>query len=117
LGPWFSINAVPRLTATNTLYVGAFRRRVKREEMAALGLSLLTSEASDRWSERVRNYPDGLLKFEPSDYSNLLVPSPRTGSGTVRVYCTAVGHLLAGRCNDARSIADAWVQSGRCERP
>src|SRR5262249_48945916 len=106
--------AVPNLTATNTLYVANFRESATRQEMARVGLSMLSSEVFDQWVALGRKYPDGLLKLEPSDLSSLLVPKPvAKKSGAIRAYRYAVKLLLSGRSQDARALADNWVEGIR----
>ncbi len=116
VGPWICLNRAPGLSATNTLYTVHFHQRLSHSQRAAWALSLLCSHAIDQHSELGRRYSDGLLKFEPRDVMNLIVPVPpaRPAEAT-RVYREAVRALLAGALNTARRFADLYVlgsQSG-----
>lgn len=109
VGPWFSINRCPQLTATNTLYVGRFRAKQSVTSMAAWGLALLSSRVFEQWKQRARIYPDGLHKMEPSDLKNLMIPRPGAIKGALKAYRVAVELLHGKKPELARSYADSWL--------
>ena len=106
---------MPRLAATNTLYIVRFKSAKTIEEMAAWSLALLSSRTRTAAFKIGRIYADGLLKFEPRDLASLPLPVPATFSGARSTYRRAVTMLLSGDHDGARSIADEWV-SGRARR-
>jgi adenine-specific DNA-methyltransferase len=109
VGPWLALRRMPRLTATNTLYLARFRQRLSREAQAAWGLALLTSRARESWTSLVRVYPEGLVKAEPGDLCEVQIPFPTRYEGAEKAYMRAVGLLLSGEGERARELADSWV--------
>jgi hypothetical protein len=109
-GPWLAINCDRRISATNTLYVGRFRDPTSCERAAAWGLALLTTDVFYQWEQRCRRYPDGLLKCEPGDLSELVLPVPPRCKGARDAYKNAIGQLCAGAPHMAREIADQWIK-------
>ncbi len=114
-GPWLSLRTMPRLAATNTLYIVRFKSAKTIEEMAAWSLALLSSRTRTAAFKVGRIYADGLLKFEPRDLAALPLPVPATFSGARNAYRKAVTKLLSGDHDGAQAIADDWV-SGRSRR-
>lgn len=108
LGPWMCVNALPVVTASNTLYVVRFRERCSQETKFAWGLSILTTQAQEQISRCARLYADGLAKYEPGDLGRILLPIPRRTEGARDCYLRAVGVLLGGRRAEAQQLADAW---------
>ena len=109
-GPWISLSAMDRLSATNTLYVVTFRNARTRAERAAVGLSLLTTVARNAMSAVGRRYADGLLKYEPGDLKDVKVPVVTRLKGVVHRYRKAVARLLDGDVVEAQRLADEWIQ-------
>ena len=109
-GPWISLSAMDRLSATNTLYVVTFRDVRTQVGRAAVGLSLLTTVARDALSAVGRRYADGLLKYEPGDLKNVKVPVVTRLKGVVRRYRKAVARLLDGDVVEAQRLADEWIK-------
>ncbi len=107
--PFVAFRGMPRLTASNTLYVVRFKVRATRDEKATLGLLLLTSMVRKELALQARVYADGLLKFEPSDLGGIRVPVAEARRGAGRVLRAATALLLAGREAEASAMADAWV--------
>ncbi len=115
-GPWVCLNRTPGLSATNTLYTVHFHRRLPHAMRASWALSLLSSHVAAQHATLGRRYSDGLLKFEPRDVMNLVVPVPPASSeGAEIAYQKAVRALLGGNPNQARAIADEHVL-GNAER-
>lgn len=112
-GPWIALNSMRDLTASNTLYCVHFSKAASDAEKAAWSLSLLTTTARNQLAPLGRRYPDGLLKFEPGDLAEVLVPRPPSFAGARRVYRRAVGRLLAGAVTEAQALADTWLEDGR----
>lgn len=107
--PSLSLRAMPGLTASNTLYVIRFKKRVTEAEKATLGLLLLTSSVRRELARHVRVYADGLLKFEPTDLGGVRIPVVEARKNAVRVLREAAALLLAGREDEASAMADAWL--------
>jgi hypothetical protein len=103
---------MPKLAATNTLYIVRFKSAKTIEEMAAWSLALLSSRTRTAAFKVGRIYADGLLKFEPRDLASLPLPVPATFSGARSRYREAVTMLLAENYGGAQAIADRWL-SGR----
>jgi adenine-specific DNA-methyltransferase len=108
-GPWISFSAMPQLTATNTLYVITFRKRLSREAKSAWALSLLTSTARQAIRLKQRRYAQGLSKLEPGDLAELYIPKPRTTKGATKVYNEAIRNVLSGNLKAAEAIADRFL--------
>lgn len=107
-GPWVVFNDVPRLSATNTLYVVRFVNEETRDLRAAWAMWLLTSDARDQLVQIARKYADGLVKYEPGDLERLVARTPTRHRGASRAYSGAVAAMLAGRRRESRAIADRW---------
>lgn len=107
--PFLALRDMPRLTASNTLYVVRFRKRVTVAEKATLGVLLLTSSVRRELARHARVYADGLLKFEPADLAGVLIPAVGARRDAVRVLRDATALLLGGREAEASSMADAWL--------
>jgi hypothetical protein len=105
--PWISFCEMPKLVATNTLYVVHFTCS-ERDTQAAIAMFLLTSWASEQLREVARVYADGLVKFEPGDLLGLRVPRTCPRKGAWVAYSKAITELLSGNVVQARAIADAW---------
>lgn len=117
LGPWICLRRKHNLSASNTLYVIRFRKRLPMDMRAAWSLSLLTSTARAQLVPAGRRYPDGLLKYEPRDLEDILLPKPQHGSGAVDAYTGAVKALIAASPEAATEIADKWFASMASKRP
>jgi hypothetical protein len=112
-GPWMSLNNMPQLTATNTLYTIRFRRRQTPDQKAAWALSFLTSYTSQIAESIGRIYADGLVKYEPGDLLNLPLIVPQKFEGARRFYSAAVKLLLEGHRTRTRKIADTFFAPRR----
>ena len=108
IGPWIALKAMPRLAATNTLYVVRFSGKITTDEKAAWALSMLTSEVRQRLKAVGRVYPDGLLKLEPNDLGSLPLPVPPRIEGAADYYAEAVKALLSDSPEESARMADAW---------
>ncbi len=107
-GPWVVFRKMPRLAATNTLYVVHFRAGGTDDERAAWAMWLLTSDASRHLDRIGRRYADGLVKFEPGDVAELPIARPARTDGAYAAYERAVRLLLKGQKSASRREADIW---------
>jgi adenine-specific DNA-methyltransferase len=106
-GPWICLNAMPRLAATNTLYVVEFKDLdSSRDKRAAWCLSLLTSDVQTQLQKIARVYAGGMKKFEPADLLSLKLPVPFKYSGASAEYSRAIKMLVSGDCEGAMQLAD-----------
>ncbi len=112
-GPWIALRVMPRLIATNTLYIIRFLKRYSLDERAAWALAMLTSEVRTQWQEVRRVYAAGLAKLEPGDLGRLLLPEPHRVSGARKVLGEATAALLDGNAARASEIADGWFRDRR----
>ena len=107
-GPWVVFRRMPRLAATNTLYVVHFRVGQTLDERAAWAMWLLTSDAARHLDRIGRRYADGLIKFEPGDVGELPIAMPARTVGAYTAYERAVRLLLKGQKSPSRREADSW---------
>ena len=107
--PWVALNRMPNLTASNTLYGVRFPRIKSIEEQAAWCLSILSSTTVKSRAELAREYPQGLLKLEPSDIARLAVRRPITTTGTRELYRKATELIRTGQPRAAQALADDWL--------
>jgi adenine-specific DNA-methyltransferase len=108
-GIWIAISQMPRLTATNTLYVIRFDKQASNTLKAGIAIALLTSVAQRGARRIVRKYADGLSKIEPGDLRKLRIPVPKKRTGSVAEYRKIVELYLAGDREGACRRADAWM--------
>lgn len=108
--PFLALREMPGLTASNTLYVVRFKKRVTEAEKATLGVLLLTSSVRRELARHARVYADGLLKFEPNDLAEVRIPVVGARDDAIHVLRDATMLLLAGRESEATAMADTWVQ-------
>jgi adenine-specific DNA-methyltransferase len=107
-GPWVVFRKMPRLAATNTLYVVRFHAGQTTDERAAWAMWLLTSESAHYLHRVGRRYADGLVKFEPGDIAQLPIATPLRIAGAYSAYERAVRLLLKGQKAACRREADKW---------
>jgi hypothetical protein len=112
-GPWVVFREMPRLAATNTLYLVRFLNAVSLDERAAWAMWLLTSDAARLLRSIARRYADGLMKFEPGDIAELSVQEPIRHEGAFDAYKRAVRLLLEGKKGSSRRNADEWFHPSR----
>jgi adenine-specific DNA-methyltransferase len=105
-GPWICFAAMPGLKATNTLYVVAFRKRLARSQQYAWALAMLTSAARSALKAQRRLYADGLIKHEPGELADLVIPTPPAIPNAESIYHKAVNALLANHEKEASRLAD-----------
>lgn len=110
LGPCIFFRAMPRLTATNTLYTIRFRRRLPEQHRYAWALALLTTRVRKSLGKACRVYADGLRKYEPADIGSLVIPKPKRSRGSKPAYLRAVGLLLRGKLDESARIANRFVR-------
>jgi adenine-specific DNA-methyltransferase len=108
-GPWICLNDMPRLAATNTLYVVQFlSAKTSANQRASWCIALLTSGVQAQLKRIARVYAGGMVKFEPSDLLSLSLPIPSTCKGAVVEYRSIIEMLMRGERRGATKAADAW---------
>ena len=107
-GPWVVFSEMPRLAATNTLYVVQFVATTGRDECAASAMWLLTTEMARSLQRIGRRYADGLVKYEPGDIADLPMQIPIRTGGAYADYFRAVRLLVKGHRAASRQLADSW---------
>jgi hypothetical protein len=105
-GPWMCFNEMPRLNATNTLYVVRFRDEVEENMRFGWALALLASPVQRQCRRVRRRYADGLTKYEPGGIAGLRLPHIRPHLRCRELYAEAIRHLLHDDRTAARTIAD-----------
>lgn len=108
-GTSICINDVPRLSATNTLYVGQFILPMLRRQKFAWALSMLTTSVCKQIEQSYRVYPDGLRKLEPSQIKSLDLPIPPSIPNAVSLYRLAWKCRMDGDIQGSREIADSAI--------
>jgi adenine-specific DNA-methyltransferase len=107
--PWLCFRSMPKLAATNTLYVVNFTNpQFSQQQRIGIALSLLTSDVREQLRERGRIYAAGLLKFEPSDLLSLQVPKAGDVIAGWKIYQRALRALRDGDEMISRMIADSY---------
>src|SRR5262249_23859558 len=106
--PWLCINEMPRLNATNTLYVASFNAATP-DAWYMWALALLSSTAAQQIRRLGRRYPSGLIKYEPGSLMEVCLPRLKPGANYKSMYARAVSALLAGNAGTAKAIADSLV--------
>lgn len=109
-GPWLTINKMPRLSATNTLYVVAFNDR-DSDVWYKWALAMLTSVAQKQIQRIGRRYADGLIKYEPGPLGKIVLPEMEEHSDFKTLYDSAVKSLLSSKLAAAKKIADSAIRT------
>jgi len=109
--PWICLNRMKGLTATNTLYIVSFHRRLTVEEKASWCLSLMHPLARDAASSARRVYGDGLQKLEPNDIASIPLVIPRTSADALEAYREALADLLKGNSEGCERTAEYWFKN------
>jgi hypothetical protein len=105
--PWLSFRGIPRLTATNTLYVVNFvDPLLEQRHRLGIAMSLLSSEVREQMEARGRPYAAGLLKHEPGDLLGLQIPAIGALVADWGAYRRAVQALSEGNEVGSKKIAD-----------
>lgn len=108
-GPWISFRGMSGLNATNTLYIVKFKTRITLVEKYGIALSMLTSVSRNAIRQLGRQYPDGLVKYEPRELKRIPLPA-MTVTATVAIsYQHAVAALLRGEESTALAIANRFL--------
>jgi adenine-specific DNA-methyltransferase len=108
--PSLSFRAMPRLMATNTLYVVKFTDQVlKQRQRIGVAMSLLSSDVREQMRERGRPYAAGLLKHEPCDLLGLQVPKVGNIVADWSTYRRALRALKEGNEVQCSKIADSCL--------
>ncbi|NJL27303.1 MAG: hypothetical protein HC897_05120 [Thermoanaerobaculia bacterium] len=110
--PFLVFSEMPRLSATNTLYVARFKQRVTSDTQLAVGIALLTSRVRDELASRARLYADGLLKLEPAELGHVRIPLLERLEGARTVFERATALFASGQEIEAANLADRWVSGG-----
>jgi hypothetical protein len=114
-GPWVVFREMPRLAATNTLYVIRFVYPQTLDQQAAWAMWLLTTRVQAKLRRIGRRYADGLLKFEPGDIAGLPIEVPVRTQGAFAAYKRAVRLLMRGDKRGSRRIADQWFPAANVD--
>jgi adenine-specific DNA-methyltransferase len=105
-GPWLTLNAMPNLNATNTLYVVHFADSVTDNERFAIALAFLTTKVRKQLVRRARRYADGLWKYEPGTLRAIAIPDISYCDDCKYLYLQAMDAVLKGDFANARRLAD-----------
>lgn len=115
--PFLVLKEMKGLSATNTLYVVSFKRKIGLSERAAIGILLLTSSVRRQLMDSARIYADGLRKFEPSDLGRIRVPVvSKLSTNTVDVFRSVCECAAMGRLEEAQRLADRWLNESLKKR-
>jgi adenine-specific DNA-methyltransferase len=107
-GPWIALNQMPRLNATNTLYIVRFKAHYSQDEKSSWALSLLAATLAGTAARYIRRYPDGLLKLEPRDLGEIPLRRPTKIKGAQKAYAATVKAFLAGKTSDVIQTLHDW---------
>jgi hypothetical protein len=108
VGPWICLRESQKLTATNTLYTIRFRLAHTRDQRAAWAMSLFAPEVRAQLLVKGRRYADGLLKYEPGDLHDLLLPVPPRTRGAPKHYQAMVAAFLAHDRTQVDKLTAEW---------
>ena len=106
IGPLLTLNEMPGLNATNTLYVIQFANSLSRDDYFSVALALLTSSVRKQLARVARRYADGLCKYEPGSLRELIIPEIASCRDSGENYAVAVAAFLSGDNATARRLAD-----------
>lgn len=106
-GPWLTLNMMPDLNATNTLYVVHFADQLAEKERFAIALAFLTTKVRKQLVRKARRYADGLWKYEPGTLRTILIPNISSCGDCRNLYLQAMDALLNGDSASARRLADS----------
>lgn len=87
-GPKIVFNDLPKLTATNTLYVVTFAKFLRPGQRRNVAQQLFGDMVKEQLLTRQRTYAGGMKKLEPSDLLRLRIEDPVRNVG-VREYAKA----------------------------
>lgn len=110
LGPCISFGEMPRLSASNTLYVVEFSAKISEQQRPSWALAMLSTPVQRQLKLLARHYPQGLAKFEPGDLGRLLLPEPPKLDNPAAAYRRAVLALTNSGTESAALIADAALE-------
>ena len=105
-GPWLTLNGMPTLSATNTLYVVHFASSVTEDEQFAIGLAFLTTKVRKQLLRRARRYADGLWKHEPGCLRSIVMPDIGECRESKAKFLSAMHAHLHGDFVAAQRLAD-----------
>lgn len=105
-GPVICFRAMPRLTASNTLYTVHFKPGISLAERYSVAIAMLSTSVCEQVSKKMRRYPSGLAKLEPGDISNLILPSVGRTRFASAVYAELARAVFGGDADSARVEAD-----------
>ncbi len=94
VGPWICLREFFKDTATTEIYTIRFRLAQTRDQRAAWAMSLFAPEVRAQLLAKGRRYADGLLKYEPGDLRDLLLPVPQKTRGALKHYRAMVAAFL-----------------------
>jgi hypothetical protein len=108
VGPWICLRESKNLTATNTLYTIRFRQAHTLDQRAAWAMSLFAPEVRAQLLAKGRRYPDGLLKYEPGDLHDVLLPVPTRTRGALTHYRRMVAAFLGHDREGVDKLTAEW---------
>jgi len=115
-GPWLTLNMMPKLNATNTLYVVNFVDTVSVEERFAIALGFLTTKVRKQLVRKARRYADGLWKYEPGTLLTVSIPDITSCGDCRNLYFRAIDALLKDDSATAQRLADSGFSQPHVSR-
>jgi hypothetical protein len=106
-GPWLTLNMMPKLNATNTLYVVQFAESLTTEQRYTIALAFLTTKVRKQLFRKARRYADGLCKYEPGTIRTISIPDISSCGDCRNLYLQAMDALLMGDSANAQLLADS----------
>ena len=107
--PFITINSIPSLIASNTLYIVNFHENSLIYKYS-WSLSLLTSISQESIELNSRIYGGGLKKHEPKDILNTIIPIMKEDENAKSDYIIACNAFVNGDKDTARKIADSYIK-------
>jgi hypothetical protein len=107
-GLFLTINRMPTLSATNTLFVVQMREGQGKDAVLELAIALLSSQSQRQIERKRRWYAGGLRKIEPGELASVSIPWPVRDPDPDR-YSQAVSLLRGGDRREAARIAERMI--------
>lgn len=103
-----TLNRCPGLSATNTLYVVRMLGAKPESSCLNLAIALLSQQARKQVAKKRRWYSGGLLKIEPGDLADVIVPWP-VRSPSIAKYLQATERFKQGAVSDGVRIIESMI--------
>lgn len=107
-GLFLTINRMPTLRATNTLFVVQMREGQGKDAVLELAIALLSSQSQRQIERKRRWYAGGLQKIEPGELAAVSIPWP-VRDPNPDLYSQAVVLLRSGKQREAIRMAERMV--------